>query len=165
MSSPNRMIIILGVCVALCALAALAGGALWNIVNQGTLAADVAEVLGPSGGARRDLTCQMMVRTRTGYCLFAADAGDIQGVASRLGLDSRTTSGAGPRVPPSLITQGAQGCLAADALGGAEGLSAAWVAGRPRQLALRSGGQFESLLLLYSPATRQACVQVSYAYG
>jgi uncharacterized membrane protein len=160
-----RTLIVLSACVGLCLLAALAGGALWISLTQGALAADVGEVLTPDSGARRDLACQMLERSRTGYCLFTADEGDIQGVARRLGLETSTASGDDPHATPLLALEGGRGCRATDILRSGEKLPAYWAAGRPKQLALRSGGQFEYLLLLYDRATRQACVQVSYAYG
>ena len=57
------------------------------------------------------------------------------------------------------------GCLDPQALAVVDGVPAYWITARPPQLALKSGGQFEYLLLIVNEATGEGCVQVSYSYG
>jgi hypothetical protein len=49
--------------------------------------------------------------------------------------------------------------------GEVRGLPAYWVAGRPEQLKISGGGQFEYMLLIFNASTGRSCIQVSYAYG
>lgn len=152
-------------CVVLCLLGLFLGNTLWDAANRSSLAKDVAEVLAAPDLAPGALACHMAGRTRTGYCLFETDQALVKDIANRLHLEGRTTAPEAPRTIPPLVVEGAVGCFAAGVGGSAEGLPAYWAGGRPPQLALSGGGQFEYLLLLYNPATRQTCVQVSYAYG
>jgi hypothetical protein len=145
-----------------CTLLVSCGG-LWNLANRSALAADVAEVMDEADDP--DLQCAMIGVTRAGYCLLPASEGAVSGWATSLGLASGTASLDRPETVPPLAAEGAVGCLDAQVFVEVDGLPAYWLGGRPSQLSLSNGGQFEYMLLLYDPETGRACVQVSYAYG
>jgi len=134
-------------------------------MNRDSLTANVTEVLVASDEDRLELSCKMVDTTRTGYCIFVTHQELIEQVASKLGLDFRTASLELPGNLPPLGSEGMVGCLSAGVFDSIEGLLAYWVGGRPAQLSLSDGGQFEYLLLLYNSSTELACVQVSYAFG
>ncbi len=146
-------------------LTLLACNFLWNSANRVPLKSDVNEVLDPANTSGLDLTCAMIDTTRSGYCLFMADEGKIEEIAARLELDYRVASFDKDDTIPPLVLDGKVGCLDENVFGIADGLPAFYIAGRPGQLSLAGGGQFEYLLLLFNPETGQACTQVSYAYG
>ena len=146
-------------------LTLLACNFLWNSANRVPLKSDVNEVLDPANTTDLDLTCALIDTTRSGYCLFKADEGQIEEIAARLELDYRVVSYEENSTIPPLVSEGKVGCLDEIVFGMADGLLAYYLAGRPGQLSLAGGGQFEYLLLLFNPETGQACTQVSYAYG
>jgi len=146
-------------------LTLLACNFLWNSANRVPLESDVKEVLDPATTTQLDLKCSMIDSTRSGYCLFLSNQAQIQEIAARLDLDYRVASLENNVTIPPVVSEGEVGCLAEDVFGQVDGLSAYYIGGRPDQLSLTSGGQFEYLLLLFNPGTGQACTQVSYAYG
>jgi len=86
-------------------------------------------------------------------------------MAARLELEARIVSLADPSTVPPIVTDGEIGCLDPDTFGSVDGLPAYWLGGRPDQLSLANGGQFEYMFLLFNTATGLVCVQVAYAYG
>jgi hypothetical protein len=146
-------------------LTLLACNFLWNAANRNPLESDVNQVLDPGNSARLDLKCSMIETTRSGYCLFAANEEQVEEIAARLNLDYRTASFENPETIPPVVSEGKAGCLDVDVFGNVDGFPAYYIGGRPDQLSLADGGQFEYLLLLFNPETGQACAQVSYAYG
>jgi hypothetical protein len=135
---------------------------LLDALGPGALRSDVAEVIQIPDRARPQLTCLTPSRTRMGYCLTALDQPTITQIVGRLGLSQILPADGAPLDLPTVEPGG---CQSSAVFGDGTGLRAYWVAGRPDQLALRNGGQFEYLLLLTRPETGQACIQVSYAYG
>jgi hypothetical protein len=146
-------------------LSLLACNFLWNSANRNTLESDVNEVLYPINAAQLDLECSMIATTRSGYCLFEANKGQIEEIGARLDLDYRLASFENNETIPPVVSEGKVGCLDENVFGQVDGLPAYYIGGRPDQLSLTGGGQFEYLLLLFNPETGQACAQVSYAYG
>ena len=146
-------------------LTLLACNFLWNSANRVPLESDVKEVLDPATTAKLDLKCSMIDSTRSGYCLFSSNQAQIEEIAARLDLDYRVVSFENSESVPPVISEGEVGCLDEDVFGAVDGLPAYYIGGRPDQLSLANGGQFEYLLLLFNPETGQACTQVSYAYG
>jgi hypothetical protein len=122
------------------------------------LRSDVVEVLVLTDADQVDLTCTMVGTTRTGYCLFEADAELVERFGTEFALNELEPGA-------SLLFEAQVGCLTPEALGDVGRLRAQGVSGRPESLVLSDGQQFEYLLLLYDPVTDQVCVQVSYTYG
>lgn len=143
----------------------LACNFLWNSANRVPLESDVKEVLDPATTAQLDLKCSMIDSTRSGYCLFSSNQTQIEEIVARLDLDYRVASFENNETIPPVVSDGKVGCLDENVFGQVDGLPAYYIGGRPDQLSLASGGQFEYLLLLSNPETGQACTQVSYAYG
>lgn len=146
-------------------LTLLACNFLWNSANRVPLESDVKEVLAPATTARLDLKCALIETTRSGYCLFEANEKQIEGIAAGLDLEYRLASFENKETIPPVVSEGKLGCLDENVFSQVDGLPAYYIGGRPDQLSLTSGGQFEYLLLLFNPETGQACTQVSYAYG
>jgi len=138
---------------------------IWNLGNRNSLEADVLEVLHPAPDEGSFLECRMIGTTRSGYCVGEISQADVQALTLAIGLESSTLDLADLDGVPPLAYEGLVGCLDPQTLAVVDGLPAYWIAGRPPQLALKSGGQFEYLLLIVNEATGQGCVQVSYAYG
>ena len=138
---------------------------IWNLGNRSSLEADVLEILPPASSTGLSLECQMIGTTRSAYCLGDISDDEAAAWAQSLAMESfRVRLGDAASVPP-LGAEGPVGCLSAEVFPGVDGLPAFWVGGRPPELALGSGGQFEYLLLIVNAATGQGCLQVSYAYG
>ena len=146
-------------------LTLLACNILWNSANRNTLQSDVKEVLVPATTDQLDLKCSMIETTRSAYCLFEANEEQIEGIAAGLDLDYHVISFENNETTPPVVSEGRVGCLDESVFSQVDGLPAYYIGGRPDQLSLTSGGQFEYLLLLFNPETGQACTQVSYAYG
>jgi hypothetical protein len=146
-------------------LTLLACNFLWNSANRNTLEFDVKEALDPATTAQLDLKCSMIETTRSGYCLFDANENQIKEIAAGLDLDYRLASFENIGTIPPVVSEGKVGCLDENLFSQVDGLPAYSIGGRPDQLSLTSGGQFEYFLLLFNPETGQACAQVSYAYG
>jgi hypothetical protein len=138
---------------------------LWTLANRTPLTTDVNELLSTAATTPLDLTCNMLEGTRSGYCLFTADEEMVEEMAARLELDARIASLADRSTVPPIVTDGETGCLDPGIFGSVDGLPAYWLGGRPDQLSLADGSQFEYMLLLFNNATGQGCVQVAYAYG
>lgn len=138
---------------------------IWNLGNRNSLEADVLEVLHPAPDEGLSLDCRMIGTTRSGYCVGEISQDDARALALAIGLESSTLDLADLDGVPPLAYEGLVGCLDPQAFAVVDGVPAYWIAGRPPQLALKSGGQFEYLLLIVNEATGQGCVQVSYAYG
>ncbi len=107
----------------------------------------------------------MIDSARSGYCLSSSNQAQIEEIVARLDLDYRVASFENNVTIPPIVSEGEVGCLDENVFGQVDGLPAYYIGGRPDQLSLTSGGQFEYLLLLFNPETWQACTQVSYAYG
>lgn len=151
--------------LALIPLLIVSCASVWNLGNQRALEADVLEVLRPAPDQTLSLKCRMIATTRSGYCLGEISEMEAGARAQALDLESfRVDLEDAASVPP-LAAEGPVGCLSAEVFPGVDGLPAYWVGGRPVQLGLGSGAQFEYLLLIVDPATDRGCVQVSYAYG
>lgn len=86
-------------------------------------------------------------------------------IATRLGLNASTVDLLDTASVPLLAYEGEVGCLGDEALPGVNGLPVWWIDGRPPDLALSSGGQFEYLFLVVDPVSGAGCIQVSYSYG
>jgi hypothetical protein len=140
-------------------------GSLWNMANRDLLRSGMVEVLSPIAVASDDLECQMIGSTRTGYCLLATTPEMVTTIATSLALDYRVANPDDPITLPPIAGEGKLGCLSSEVFGEVRGLPAYWIAGRPEQLKIKGGGQFEYMLLLFNPATGRSCIQVSYAYG
>ncbi len=152
---------------ALILLAVLAAScsSLWNWGNRGALISGMVEVLRPIGVTADNLECQMIGDTRSGYCLLDTTPNMLATLATSLGLDYRVANPDDPLTLPPIVDSGKAGCLSAEVFGNVRGLPAYWLGGRPKQLELSSGGQFEYLMLIFNPASGRSCIQVSYAYG
>ncbi len=138
---------------------------LWNVANRDLLRSGMVEVLSPINVAPEDLDCQMIGSTRSGYCLLATTPEMVMTIATSLALDYRVANPDDPHTLPPIAGEGKMGCLSNEVFGEIRGLPAYWIAGRPEQLQISGGGQFEYMLLLFNPGTGQSCIQVSYAYG
>jgi hypothetical protein len=138
---------------------------IWNLGNRSSLEADVLEVLRPASKDGLSLECRMIGTTRSAYCLGEISDDEAAAWAQALALESFRINLEDAASTPPLGAEGPVGCLSAEVFPGVDGLPAFWIGGRPLQLALGSGGQFEYLLLIVNAATGQGCVQVSYAYG
>ena len=138
---------------------------LWNWGNRGALIGGMVEVLAPIEIAAEDLECQMIGSTRSGYCLLETTPEMVLTIATTLALDYRVANPDNPITLPPIVGEGKTGCLSSEVFGEIRGLPTYWIAGRPEQLQVSGGGQFEYMLLLFNPATGQSCIQVSYAYG
>ena len=146
--------------------AAVAGcSALWSVANRRGLEADLREVLGAYLDVQPEMDCAMVGTTRTGYCLFDAQAESVRDLAEEMGMEARAVDLHDPGSLPPLQVEGRVGCLSAEVFGQVQGLPAYWLGGRPDALALQSGGRFEYLLLVFDPAAGRACALASYAYG
>lgn len=138
---------------------------LWNLGNRTALQADVQALLQADSLDRLSLDCRMIGSTRSAYCLGEIQTEQAQAAAQALGLTATQVDLDGPATGLPMASEGLQGCLDPEVYPEVDGLPAWWINGRPDQLALESGGQFEYLLLVVNPASGQGCVQVSYAYG
>ena len=150
--------------VAAVALITLACSSLWNLANRGSLAADVQEAIGIDR-ASLPLRCQMVGSTRSGYCVAGISVDQAEEIATRLGLNASTVDLLDTASVPPLAYEGEVGCLGDEALPGVNGLPVWWIGGRPPDLALSSGGQFEYLFLVVDAVSGAGCIQVSYSYG
>jgi hypothetical protein len=152
---------------AILLLAVFAAGcsSLWNWGNQGALIGGMVEVLRPIGVTADSLECQMIGNTRTGYCLLDTTPQMVTTLATTLGLDYRVANPDDPLTLPPIVDAGKAGCLSPQVFGNVRGLPAYWLGGRPKQLELSGGGQFEYLMLIFNPTSKRSCIQVSYAYG
>jgi hypothetical protein len=151
-------IIILAVLTTACS-------SLWNWGNRGALIAGMVKVLAPIEVAAEDLHCEMIGSTRSGYCLLDTTPEMVATIAQSLALDYRVANPADPHTLPPIVNEGKTGCLSPDVFGEVRGLPAYWIAGRPEQLKISGGGQFEYMLLIFNASTGRSCIQVSYAYG
>jgi hypothetical protein len=111
----------------------------WNWGNRGALIAGMVKVLAPIQVASEDLDCEM--------------------------IDYRVANPADPHTLPPIVNEGNAGCLSPEVFDDVRGLPAYWIAGRPEQLKISGGGQFEYMLLIFNATTGKSCIQVSYAYG
>jgi hypothetical protein len=145
-------------------LAALACSSRWILAHRGSLAANVHEVIGLDPEAL-PLACQMVASTRTGICQGSIAQDQAEGIASRLALNASTIALQDLSSVAPLAYEGEVECLEEAALPGVDGLPVWWIDGRPADLALSSGGQFEYLLIVVDPASGAGCIQVSYSYG
>ena len=107
----------------------------------------------------------MIGSTRSGYCLGQIAADQAEAVAAQLGLKPSQVDLKDTASVPPLGYGGEVGCLSQDVMPGVNGLPVWWIDGRPSNLALSSGGQFEYLFLVADPASGAGCIQVSYSYG
>jgi hypothetical protein len=146
-------------------LTLLACNFLWNSANRVPLESDVKEVVDPEATAQLDLNCSMIDSSRSGYCLFSSNQAQIEEIAAGLDLDYRLAFFENNETILPVVSEGRVGCLDENVFSQVDGLSTYYIGGRPVQLSLTSGGQFEYLLLLFNPETGQACTQVSYSYG
>ena len=138
---------------------------LWNVATRDLLRSGMVEVLSPIGTTADDLECEMIGSTRSGYCLLETTPEMVMTIATSLALDYRVANPDDPHTLPPIAGEGKTGCLSSEVFGEIRGLPAYWIAGRPEQLQVSGGGQFEYMLLLFNPGTGQSCIQVSYAYG
>jgi hypothetical protein len=143
----------------------LACNSLWTLANRTPLTTDVNELLSTTATTPLALTCNMLEGSRSGYCLFTADEELVAEITARLEMDAGIASLVDPSTVPPIITDGETGCLDPDTFGSVDGLPAYWLGGRPDQLSLADGSQFEYMLLLFNTGPGLVCVQVAYAYG
>ena len=151
--------------IILLAVITTACSSLWNWGNRGALISGMVEVLAPIQVVAKDLECQMIGSTRSGYCLLDTTPQMVMTIATTLQLNYRIANPADPLTLPPIVDEGKTGCLSPDVFGEVRGLPAYWVAGRPEQLKISGGGQFEYMLLIFNASTGRSCIQVSYAYG
>jgi hypothetical protein len=107
----------------------------------------------------------MIGSTRSGFCLGAMQLDQAEAVAQALELTATQVNLDAPATDLPMASEGLQGCLDPEVFPAVNGLPAWWISGRPAQLSLETGGQFEYLLIVLNATTGQGCVQVSYAYG
>ena len=107
----------------------------------------------------------MIGSTRSGYCLGEMQPEQAEAAARALELTATQVDLNAPNAGLPMASEGTQGCLDPDVFPVVDGLPVWWISGRPAQLGLETGGQFEYLLIVLNTATGQGCVQVSYAYG
>jgi len=151
--------------IILLAVITTACSSLWNWGNRDALIGGMVEVLAPIQVVAKDLECQMIGSTRSGYCLLDTTPQMVMTIATTLQLNYRIANPADPLTLPPIVDEGKTGCLSPDVFGEVRGLPAYWVAGRPEQLKISGGGQFEYMLLIFNASTGRSCIQVSYAYG
>ena len=154
----KSILILLPLIVASCS-------SLWNWGNRGALIGGMVEVLAPIQVVADDLECEMIDSTRSGYCLLTTTPEMVMTIATSLALDYRVANPDDPHSLPPIAGEGKTGCMSSEVFGKIRGLPAYWIAGRPEQLRISGGGQFEYMLLLFNPVAGQSCIQVSYAYG
>ncbi|MCX6072186.1 MAG: hypothetical protein NTU91_15250 [Chloroflexi bacterium] len=146
--------------------AAVAGcSPVWSAISRPSLEADVGEVLARGLQDPPGMECRMIGTTRSGYCTLELDGAGALAVAEGLSLESGNVDLQDPAGIPPAAAEGIVGYFSPEVMGSLDGLPAYWIGGRPDSLRLQNGGQFEYMVLILGPDTRQACVQVSYAYG
>jgi hypothetical protein len=137
----------------------------WNSGNRTTLTADVREILDRGEVDPDRLECNMLGTTRSGLCLFDTTETEIQELTAGLGLGQWQLTGQTEAANGSLAAEAGKGCLTSEFFGGRTDLLQFGIAGRPDELELSDGGQFEYFILLFDPNTGEACIQVAYSYG
>jgi hypothetical protein len=151
--------------VVVLALAALvACDALWSAANRDALTADVGGLLRQHGAAGAAPQCGMIGATRDGTCRFQATPEQVAALAEGLGLRPTSPAEDGPDGAELRHWETRDGCRRSGAFAGPTATTHRSER-RPPRLRLGHGGAFEYLLLYHQPATGEACVQVSYAYG
>jgi len=102
--------------------------------------------------------------TRTGYCLLEADPQQIEVFTSSLDMGAPQHLAAAEGFPfPAFLRDSP--CVVRFPSEALDEVRAYLIAGRPDQLRLAQGGQFEYLMIVFDPATYDACIQASYSYG
>jgi hypothetical protein len=137
---------------------------LWDRANRTAFQDDLAEVLARSSTAVSLSDCHMEGTTRTGYCLLAGGSSQLEAIAASLNMGDPQPLGPGEGsfLPAFLLDSP---CLAYYSSFPSNQILGYFTAGRPDQLRLADGGQFEYLLISFAPASGGACIQASYAYG
>lgn len=137
---------------------------LWDRANRHALQGDVAGVLAASGETVALTDCHMVGTTRAGYCFFVAEPSRVQAIALSLemGEPLEIRADLGPSLPAFLQESP---CLADYSTSSFDEVLAFLVTGRPAQLRLADGGQFEYMLMVFESASGEACIEASYAYG
>ena len=151
--------------VTISAAALGACATLWSSANRTALASDVREVLARADVDPAILDCRMVGTTRSGTCLFDTSETEIQDLVAALELRELKLPGESVASSGGLAAEADEGCMTSDFFGDRTGLLFYGIGGRPDQLELSSGGQFEYLLLLFDPSEGEVCVQASYSYG
>jgi hypothetical protein len=137
---------------------------LWQAANRAQLEADLSAILTRSGAQAKLSDCHMLGTTRTATCDLAIEPDAFDQLAQGLDMAGPYTLLTLP-TPSSAFLVGDAGCLAEIPGADLEHTRAYLLDGRPAQLALANGGQFEYLLIAQVPDLAHACLQVSYAYG
>jgi hypothetical protein len=102
--------------------------------------------------------------TRTGYCLLAADASQLEAIAVSLNMgDPRPIGQDEAAALPAFLPDSP--CLAHFSSVTSVEVLAYLITGRSDQLRLADGGQFEYMFIAFAPPSEEACVEASYAYG
>lgn len=146
------------------ALLAVSCSSLWNRANRIPFQEDVEEVLAPSGVTVVLSECQMEGTTRTGYCELEADPSQIEAIISSLKMgDPQPLVSNEDSLVPMLLRDSP--CLGNHPSSDLNDILAYLISGRPNQLELADGGQFEYLFIAVDPANNNACIEASYSYG
>jgi hypothetical protein len=136
----------------------------WNRANRAQFQDDVEEVLAPSGVQVVLSDCRMEGTTRTGYCMLEAGLSQVEVIAFslKMGRPQSFTGGEDPHFPAFLRDSP---CVAHFLSSTPYEVIAYLIAGRPDQLQLAGGGQFEYMMIAFEPANDDACIEASYSYG
>ena len=138
---------------------------LWSSTSRTALAGDMREVLVRGNVDPAFLDCHMLETTRSGICLFDASETEIENLTIALELRALELPNETELPSGSLAGEAQAGCMTSDPFVDGTDFLLYGIAGRPDQLELSSGGQFEYLILLFDPSNGEACVQASYSYG
>lgn len=137
---------------------------MWNRVNRLPFQTDIQRVLAPSGVPVVLSDCQMEGTTRTGSCELEVSPKQLEAISSSLNLGEAQRWGTGESSQAAGLLQGSP-CLDRRSVSSGGEVLAYLITGRPTQLRLADGGQFEYLLIAVDPAGGHACIEASYAYG
>ncbi len=129
----------------------------WDLANRDSLRRDLTALCAAHGVKVEPCGCHMVGQTRDGVCHVRLDMGQIEWLATRIGLVRVDTLPEGPRA--ELAARVAARC-------GGEGTRWTYAAfGRPASLRLPSGRAFEYLVVTVWAETGEACLSVGYAFG
>jgi hypothetical protein len=151
------------VTAAFCLLAASCGP-LWDRANRIPFQEDVAEVLSAAGTHVVLTDCHMEGTTRTGHCAVEGGSQVAATIAASLKMgDPRVVGVSDDSLLPTFLRD--SGCIPDYPPDVLDEVLAYLVSGRPDQLRLADGGQFEYFLITTVPTQDTVCLQASYAYG
>lgn len=152
------------VLTAAIALLTASCASIWNRVNHVPFQEDINRLLIPSGVPFVLWDCRMAGTTRTGSCELEISPKQLDAIRAYLNMGEGQHWGAGESSRASGFLQGSP-CLDRHSASISEEVLTYLITGRPAQLRLAGGSQFEYLLIAVDPAGGNTCIEASYAYG